>query len=177
MTASHIIPESNIIHILQFLPTNKKNKPTNKYITAQLFTQYDYFIKNLYNTIQWINQYSNNNFFTSLHYSWCEYRYEKDWPPFNIKSIKTLVDKLYDTRAIKFNIRFYPIGENVGQSTRFLSISIEELAIVKMHIKEKLQFKKRNKYRRLKRKLNIGLGRCHGYGNSNYLSTCFVLWY
>jgi len=177
MSLLHKIPESIIIHILQFMPINERNKPTNKYITAQLFTQYDYFIKNLYNTVQWINQYSNNNFFTSLHYSWCEYRYEKDCPPFNIKSIKTLVDKLYDTRAIKFNIRFYPIGENVGQSTRFLSISNEELAIVKMHIKEKLQFKKRNKYQRVKRKLNIGLGRSYAYCNTNYLCVCFILWY
>jgi len=46
-----------------------------------------------------------------------------------------------------------------------------------MNIKEKLQFKKRNKYRRLTRKLNIGLGRSYANRNSNYLSTCFVLWY
>jgi hypothetical protein len=68
MSLLHKIPESIIIHILQFMPINEKNKPINKYITSQLFTQYDYFIKNLYNTIQWINQYSNNNFFTSLYY-------------------------------------------------------------------------------------------------------------
>ena len=44
------IPDEIIIHIIQFFPTNKKNKSINKKFNNQIFTQYELLIKNLLNT-------------------------------------------------------------------------------------------------------------------------------
>ena len=59
--SSNLLSDENLIHIMQFLPTNQKNKPISKIINNQFFTQNELLIKSIFNINKILKQKTNNN--------------------------------------------------------------------------------------------------------------------
>ena len=148
------IPDEIIIHIIQFFPTNKKNKSINKKFNNQIFTQYELLIKNLLNTSIYLEEKTTNKLqLIEKHNSFTHYRYELSN---NVKLLKSCVNKLLKEKTILLKIVIFEKswensfdGYKIWLSNKKLNKynkSYYKHKYLKKIIKEQLQIEQNNNY-------------------------------
>ena len=98
--SSSKISDENLINIMQFFPTNQKNKPISKIINKQFFTQNELLIKAIFNINKILNEKTNNNLQVIALQKWFKLnnRFYLD----NVKNVKYCIDNF--KKVIKLRI-------------------------------------------------------------------------
>ena len=98
--SSNLLSDENLIHIMQFLPTNQKNKPISKIINNQFFTQNELLIKAIFNINKILKQKTNNNLQVVALQKWL--KFNNRFYLGNVKNIKYSIDNF--KKVIKLRI-------------------------------------------------------------------------